>query len=98
MRAWPCFAEQVPSFAPEFIPRLLIEVNNAKGPRQLAQLVSDHGPHMPAQHVASVLSRLAGFATDGGLDEEQVWLRWGCPPVVFSHAARQTVRTAKAAA
>ena len=29
-------------------------------------------PLMPAQHVAFALSRLAGYATDGGLDEEQV--------------------------
>ena len=67
-----CKHAKVPSFAPEFIPRLLIEVNNAKGPLQLASLVSEHGPSMPAQHVSSVLSRLAGFATDGGLDEAQV--------------------------
>ncbi len=47
-------------------------INSANGPKQLMSIMSQHGQFLPAQHVALVLSRLAGFdAAGAGLTAAQ---------------------------
>jgi hypothetical protein len=54
-----------------FAGTVLTNISSSNGPRQLQALVQQFGPLLNGQHIAEVLSRLAGFATAGGLDEQQ---------------------------
>lgn len=53
---------------------MLVEVNSANGPIQLRALIKRYGPELDVRHLASAVSRLAGWATKGGLSQEQVGL------------------------